>query len=183
MQTKAATRVQDCIPAGVQAPLDEIGPIPQLELLFDAASLAANLIDRRLEPLGLRLTQARALATILLSDEPLTPTDIASLLLQEVQSISTLLTGLERRGLIRREANPLDKRSNIPRLTASGEMAALAGLETLRDVARELQPLLEPAASQADLLDRLEQLRDNAISYMPMSVRAYRRRLDSFWQR
>jgi DNA-binding MarR family transcriptional regulator len=144
----------------------------RLELLFDAATVVTNVMERQLTPLNLSLTQARSLVIVLLSQEPLTPTEIAALLLHEVQSVSTLLMRMEGKGLIERLPHPLDRRSTVVSLTPSGETAALASIDVLRAVAREMGPI--PTVS-------MEQLRDFAIASVPMSVTSYRRRVQELW--
>jgi DNA-binding MarR family transcriptional regulator len=151
----------------------EQGPAPRLELFYDAALIVENIIERRLAHLRLSLAQARSLILLLHASEAMTPTDVAGLLLQEVQSISSLMSRLEKRGFVLKGAHPLDKRSTILHLTVAGEHAAEASAEAVLTVAKELTGAL--AAS-----NHLEQLRDFAIAYAPMSLSAYKRRIESF---
>jgi DNA-binding MarR family transcriptional regulator len=88
--------------------------------LIDAGNAIEKILEQRLAGIELTPAQQRALAFIAQSKETLTPTTLASLLLQEVQSVSGLLAGLESRGLIKRRRHPLDRRSIKVHLTDDG---------------------------------------------------------------
>jgi DNA-binding MarR family transcriptional regulator len=66
-----------------------------LMTLVDAANVAQRGLEKRLSHLQLSVAQQRILAMVYFAKEPLTPSMLAALLLQETHSVSGLLNRLE----------------------------------------------------------------------------------------
>lgn len=130
-------------------------------LLLDA--MAA--VERRH---GLSNTAAQTLAIIEGAGEPLAPSIIAERLMVTTGSMTSLLDTLERRGLVRREAHPSDRRRLLVHLTDEGgalvdaflpeivavQTALVAGLsEAERATAVHLNERLAAAATKIDVVD------------------------------
>ena len=116
---------------------------------------------------GLSNAAAQTLAIIEGAGEPLTPSIIAGRLMITTGSMTSLLDTLERRGLIRRQAHPSDRRRLLVELTDEGEAlvdaflpeivaaqtALAAGLsEADRAAAVHLSERLAAAARTIDVL-------------------------------
>jgi DNA-binding MarR family transcriptional regulator len=75
-----------------------------------------------------------------LAEDSLTPSVLATLLIQEVQSISALVYRLELRQLVERARHPLDRRSVLLRLSPQGEKLFAEALDAFMTVVRAFQP-------------------------------------------
>lgn len=117
---------------------------------------------------GLSNAAAQTLAIIEGAGEPLAPSIIAERLMVTTGSITSLLDTLERRGLVRREAHPSDRRRLLVHLTDEGaalvdaflpeivavQTALVAGLsEADRATAVHLHERLAAAATTIDVVD------------------------------
>ncbi|MHB8351077.1 MAG: MarR family winged helix-turn-helix transcriptional regulator [Thermoplasmata archaeon] len=95
-----------------------------------------------LRPNQLLLSDARALR--LAGREPTRPKSIATALDISPASATELIDRLQRRGLVRRSADPLDRRSTVVTLTAAGtrmERWAAGRVQRMaREISRELGP-------------------------------------------
>jgi DNA-binding MarR family transcriptional regulator len=134
-----------------------LGEASDLFALIDAAHLIEKALDRRLSTLDLNLAQMRTLLHLSFARETLSPTELAEGLFLEVQTVSKMVEGLERRGLVQRRRHPLDRRSVLIDLTVNGEAKALRSLEVLKDVAQEFDGSGLTALDRATLLDGLAQ--------------------------
>ncbi|WP_112248587.1 MarR family winged helix-turn-helix transcriptional regulator [Kribbella monticola] len=65
------------------------------------------------------------------------------------QSANELITGMERAGLIERQANPNDRRSQLVHLTAAGKTRLAAATPAVRAVEEELEADFSPADREA----------------------------------
>jgi DNA-binding MarR family transcriptional regulator len=84
-------------------------------------SLVSEVFDRGVRHPGLSATGRQALAVLDGAGEPLSPTEIAERLLLTTASITSLLYTLERRGWIRRQSDPRDRRKQLISLTGEGQ--------------------------------------------------------------
>lgn len=91
-----------------------------LQLIRDAGLLQPD--SRRGRPDSLSLSEGFALAELLA--KPLPQPDLGSRLHLEKSTVSRLVSGLERRGLVRRERHPDNRRMWLLRLTPAGSAAA-----------------------------------------------------------
>ncbi len=127
--------------------------------LVDAANIAQRGLEKRLGPLGLSVAQQRILALVYFAKEPLTPSMLATLLLQETHSVSGLLNRLEDRDLITRTRDRQDRRVVWVGLTSEGRKVAEDSIDILTNMAREYQSILAgPRAEQ--IIQLLGKVRD-----------------------
>jgi DNA-binding MarR family transcriptional regulator len=111
----------------------------------------------RLAPLGLTPAQSRALRVISRDEEPLRMVDLAERLGVVPRSVTTLVDALEAAGLVRREADPSNRRSTLIRLTDSGRSLRVEMQQARRQAAEDLfAPLSE--AQRDTLLELLSAL-------------------------
>ncbi len=89
----------------------------------------ARLVTERLDPhfRARRLTPSTFSALLVLAEagEPLAPKEIGRRMLVPAQTLTSVLDGLERRGLLQRSPNPRDRRSVLVSLTEEGREALL----------------------------------------------------------
>ena len=97
-------------------------------------------------PHGLSNAAAQTLAIIEGAGEPLAPSVIAERLMITTGSMTSLLDTLERRGLVRRQAHPSDRRRLLVQLTDEGEALVDAFLPEIVAV----QTALAAGLSEAD---------------------------------
>ena len=95
---------------------------------------------------GLSNAAAQTLAIIEGAGEPLAPSVIAERLMITTGSMTSLLDTLERRGLVRRQAHPSDRRRLLVELTDDGEALVDAFLPEIVAV----QTALAAGLSEAD---------------------------------
>lgn len=95
---------------------------------------------------GLSNAAAQTLAIIEGAGEPLAPSIIAERLMVTTGSMTSLLDTLERRGLVRREAYPADRRRLLVHLTDEGE----ALVDTFLPEIVAVQTALVAGLSEAD---------------------------------
>ena len=139
-----------------------MSPQPTPEERFSAALHATArswrlAIDARLKDLGIGQAGWMTIAMIAKSKEPPSQRELADLLGIEGPSVVSMLDRLERGGLVRREASPLDRRVKLAHLTDDGrtlyarvrEEADAFRLAMLEGVPKET------LAAAADLLEAL----------------------------
>jgi DNA-binding MarR family transcriptional regulator len=88
--------------------------------LIRLADVVTDRINVRLKVHGLHLASAQALAVLEGAPGPLTPNEITAHLHLTSGTVTTLLDGLERRGLVRRDQHPDDRRKVLVSITAEG---------------------------------------------------------------
>jgi MarR family transcriptional regulator for hemolysin len=108
------------------------------------------------KPFGLRKVEF-SLLMLLLANGPLTPRQLARTLTLTAPTLTLLLDRLQDRGLLRRERNPADGRSQHIVLSAGGRRLAQDSAAAAAPMERELQARLTPAehAMLIELLCRL----------------------------
>lgn len=90
-------------------------------LLFQAFDIVSKAIRKAVRPEGISVSEYTTLWALLLSDQPMTPTEISRLLPIESQSVTALLDRLEERKLVKRRRSNRDRRSVRISLTPQGE--------------------------------------------------------------
>lgn len=88
--------------------------------LIRLADVVADTINVRLKVHGLHLAAAQALAVLEGAPGPLTPNELSAHLHLTSGSVTSLLDGLERRGLLRRDQHPQDRRKLHVSITPQG---------------------------------------------------------------
>jgi DNA-binding MarR family transcriptional regulator len=106
------------------------------ELLSHSARRLRRGSTAQLAPLGLTGAQARVLRMVASAGRPLRMADLAAGLEVVPRSVTTMVDGVERAGLIVRSTDPDDRRSVLVSLTARGR-ALLESLELARRAAAE----------------------------------------------
>ena len=121
---------------------------PTGRLLSTAARLVEHAWAEALEERG--LTHAGLIALHFLDAGPLGQTELARLAKVEAQTMSRTIDRLERRGLVRREADPGDRRRMTVTRTAAGD----AAWASTRSLESEVFPTVsDPAQLRARLLE------------------------------
>lgn len=121
---------------------------PTGRLLSTAARLVEHAWAEALEQRG--LTHAGLIALHFLDTGPLNQTELARRAKVEAQTMSRTVDRLERRGLVRREADPADRRRMIVTRTSEGDSA----WASTRSLESEVFPAItDPAELRARLLE------------------------------
>lgn len=129
--------------------LDEPLPMYAAISIIHAQQLVSTAIDRALKPLGLTFARYEVLMLLSFSRSGALPiTKVGERLLVHPTGITKLVDKLEAQELVRREANPDDRRGTLARLTPAG-----------RRLGRRASKVLAEMRFGADLPeDDLEQL-------------------------
>jgi DNA-binding MarR family transcriptional regulator len=93
-------------------------------LITELYWLSYKLLERRLFPTGVSVSQARVLGLLYFSNKPVKPSRLATLLFQETQSITGILHRIETKGWVRRLPDPEDRRAVGLELTDKGRELA-----------------------------------------------------------
>jgi DNA-binding MarR family transcriptional regulator len=148
--------------------------------LIEMSHLLQRVLEQQMQPFELSAAAQRILFHLYLAPQPLTPTTLAHLLLQETQSVSGLLTRLEQQDLVMRTAHPLDRRSVQIELTDQGAKIARLAVDTLLEMAtdlnRELGGTITPCPTA------FEHLKRTSITAASMNLSMHEAALDEFWR-
>jgi DNA-binding MarR family transcriptional regulator len=115
-------------------------------VLIDAGNAVQRALEIRLRPLGIGVSQQRALTYALLAEGALTPSVLGSLLLEDSASVSGLLNRMEDRGLVSRTHDRRDRRVVWVELTDEGRNVALEATRLAMCFAREFRQMGGPDA-------------------------------------
>ena len=110
--------------------------------LLGAAHAVEDRIEASLSPLGLSLAKLNVLGTLVGSNSPLTLGDLAQKLACVRSNVTQLVDRLESDGLVRREADPADRRSIRAVITDAGRDRERAGSMALTHVQDEISQVL-----------------------------------------
>jgi MarR family 2-MHQ and catechol resistance regulon transcriptional repressor len=144
--------------------LEDRGPSGLFTRLARVGLLLDELQHRALDPFGLRFVDFSVLRVIELGG-PMSPSDLAELTLRSTGGMTQILDRLERDGLVRRTADPTDRRRVVVRLTPKGRrLAARAQQAYARERDRVLAPMSNGELADVDAAVRrlLELLSDEA---------------------
>jgi DNA-binding MarR family transcriptional regulator len=108
---------------------------------------------------AITLANFQALAAVGSLPEPVRVQDIANEMHITVGASSKLVDRLERDGLVRRAANPADRRSSIILLTETGQEAHSGAAAAAEDHLRSVLAPSYTAERASDLVSQLESLR------------------------
>jgi DNA-binding MarR family transcriptional regulator len=89
-------------------------------LITEIYWMSYKLLERRFYHLGVSASQARVLAVLYFSKDPIKPSLVATLLFQETQSITGILHRIESRGWVERLPDMNDRRAVGLQLTDKG---------------------------------------------------------------
>lgn len=108
--------------------LDEPLAMTAATSIVHAQQLVSTTIDRAMKPLGLTFARYEVLTLLSFSKTGALPmTKVGQRLLVHPTGISKLVDKLESEDLVRREANPVDRRGTLVRITPSGRRLAKRG--------------------------------------------------------
>jgi DNA-binding MarR family transcriptional regulator len=109
--------------------------------------MSYKLLERRLYYLDVSVSQARVLSLLYFAEEPMKPSVVATLLFQETQSITGILSRIEEHNWVKRTPHPDDRRAVHLELTAEGRKIAAQLVAISEDLYSEL---FAPAMSAAE---------------------------------
>lgn len=110
--------------------------------LLGAAHAVEARIESSLSPLGLSLAKLNVLGILVASSSPLTLGELAQKLACVRSNVTQLVDRLETDGLVRREADPADRRSIRAVVTDTGRDREKAGSIALAEVQDEVSQVL-----------------------------------------
>lgn len=110
--------------------------------LLGAAHAVEGRIENALSPLGLSLAKLNVLVVLVNSGSPLSLGELAQKLACVRSNITQLVDRLEADGLVKREADPADRRSIRAVITDSGKERQHAGSIALARVQEEITHML-----------------------------------------
>ena len=110
--------------------------------LLGAAQAVESRIEATLSPLGLSLAKLNVLGILVGSNRPLTLGELAQRLACVRSNVTQLVDRLESDGLVRREADPADRRSIMAVVTDSGRDREKAGSIALAKVQDDISQVL-----------------------------------------
>ena len=110
--------------------------------LLGAAHAVEARIESSLSPLGLSLAKLNVLGILVASNSPLTLGELAQKLACVRSNVTQLVDRLESDGLVRREADPADRRSIRAVVTDTGRDREKAGSVALAEVQDEVSQVL-----------------------------------------
>jgi DNA-binding MarR family transcriptional regulator len=148
--------------------------------MIDAANIAQRGLEKRLGHLKLSVAQQRILALVYFAREALTPSMLASLLLQETHSISGLLNRLEDRDLITRTRDRQDRRVVWVGLTPAGRKVAEEALDITIEMYKEFEPALQGPKAD-DMIDVVRRVRDTGFKIAGVREDVRREALKRVW--
>jgi len=120
---------------------------PAVDSLVFSLLSAADAVEARLEaalsPTGLSLAKLAVLHFLAEAKEALPLSDLAARQHCVRSNITQLMDRLEKDGLVRRRADPDDRRSVLAELTPAGEQAHAKGVRALADAQRAIVSALK----------------------------------------
>jgi DNA-binding MarR family transcriptional regulator len=134
------------------------GVEPQPNVLFQSfvnGQLMRTLMERTFGAHGASVEDYGLLSAIGLWG-PITPTELASRVGMRPTTLSSALARLERRGHVRREPHPTDRRSHRVELAEAGDRVWKEGWPALRESVAQVERQL--GDEHGDVLDRLRRL-------------------------
>ncbi len=132
-------------------------PVADLATLLHAAGAAQGKVEAELGSIGLSLAKLAALKVLSEAGESLPLTQLADRLACVKSNITQLVDRLVADGLVRRLADPNDRRARLATLTASGRKACQEGSRIQETAEKDLLGRLSAAELRqlADLLTKI----------------------------
>jgi DNA-binding MarR family transcriptional regulator len=133
-------------------------PVADLAILLHAAAAAQDDVEAKLGAIGLSLAKLAALKALSDAAESLPLTQLAERLSCVKSNITQLVDRLEADGLVRRQADPNDRRARLATLTAAGRRACREGSRVQEAAERSLLGKLSASESRqlAELLTKIQ---------------------------
>ena len=156
--------------AKIQMPDDFYDQTPDANVLategvmntLRTADMLFDQIGRLLRPLNVSAAGGLVLG-ILRDHEPMSPSELGDRLIVTRATVTGLLDSLERRGFVRRSANPTDRRSLLVEITPAG----LTVLQELRTIVHRNEKVWLDAFSESELrtyIELLHRIQDSVAS-------------------
>jgi DNA-binding MarR family transcriptional regulator len=149
-------------------------------VLIDAANVAQRSLEKRLVDLKLSVAQQRILALVYVAKEPLTPSMLAALLLQETHSVSGLLNRLEDRDLITRTRDKQDRRVVWVGLTSEGKQVAEEAIDVALKISKEYDSILR-GPTGTEVTEVMRKVRDLGFRIAGVKEEIRREALKRVW--
>ena len=138
--------------------LDEPLAMAAATSIIRAQQIVSTAIDRALKPLGLTFARYEVLMLLSFSKQGALPiTKMGERLMVHPTGMTKLIDKLEHNDLVRREANPADRRGTLTHLTPAGRRLAARASRTVGEVRFGMN--LEPDDLEA-LVDLLRRFRE-----------------------
>lgn len=131
-------------------------------LVRDVSNLWREVIDRRLEPLGLSAARWQPLVLLYRANEPMTQTVLAAALNIEAPTLVRLLDRLSKDGWVERRHCPDDRRAYHIVLTDKAQTTCAEIEDVLAQTRREILGVLKPAEVGA-CVEALERVRQQTL--------------------
>src|SRR5437899_1311037 len=112
--------------------------------LLETAEAVESRLEAAVSPLGLSLAKLGVLHPLAEAGAPLPLSELAQRQHCVRSNITQLMDRLEKDGLVRRRADPDDRRSVLAELTPAGEQAHAKGVRALADAQRAIVSALKP---------------------------------------
>ena len=125
--------------------------------LLETAEAVEAKLEAAVSPLGLSVAKLGVMHLLAEATEPLPLSELAKIQHCVRSNITQLVDRLEKDGLVRRRADPADRRSVLAELTPAGEQAHAKGMRALADAQRAIVSALkaQDAASLRSALSAL----------------------------
>jgi DNA-binding MarR family transcriptional regulator len=133
------------------------GAIGLLALLINSGRLAEGRLDNALGAVDLTFVKWRALDALVKLDAPASPTLLAEKLHCVKSNVTQLVDKLEAENIVRREADPADRRGTLVQLTCNGKRLHKTGRDAL-DLATQTLFAAVDDASKATLRSILSRI-------------------------
>lgn len=134
-------------------------------LFSQAFNTFAKALEKAVQPAAITVSQYVTLWALLLSERPMTPTEISRLLPIETHSVSALLNQLHKRKLIGRRRSASDRRSVKVTLTAEGEQLTKESSRAVHEMMADVFGSL--SSGEMPLFDgMLRKIRNTSVAWL-----------------
>jgi DNA-binding MarR family transcriptional regulator len=144
--------------------------------------MSYKLLERRFYHLGISASQARVLAVLHFSKDPIKPSLVATLLFQETQSITGILHRIESRGWVQRTPDPNDRRAVGLKLTDKGKEIAEEIVEISEQLYEDLFSSVLSAAEKRQIETILKKVRAHGFKLPETDFKLRRAQQYSYWK-
>ena len=144
--------------------------------------MSYKLLERRFYHLGISASQARVLAVLHFSKDPIKPSLVATLLFQETQSITGILHRIESRGWVQRTPDPNDRRAVGLKLTDKGKEIAEEIVEISEQLYEDLFSSVLSAAEKRQIETILKKVRAHGFKLPETDFKLRRAQQYPYWK-
>ncbi len=144
--------------------------------------MSYKLLERRFYHLGISASQARVLAVLHFSKDPIKPSLVATLLFQETQSITGILHRIESRGWVERLPDPNDRRAVGLKLTEKGKEITAEIVEISEQLYDDLFSSVISASEKRQIETTLKKVRANGFKLPETDFKLRRAQQYPYWK-